>query len=415
MDVEAASREHDPVSHRKQILRLAIVGRTQQHVRTRVLKSMHDVRLDGESWAHGTFAPPDRCRFGGHERRCHKNAGWHAQTLPLRATLGMRWAVDFANVVVVTNPRSRRNRNNPGLRQTMANVMGSRGALVAPPSLEALDAEMVRCRDEGVGMVGVHGGDGTLHRTLTALVRAYGEDASLPRVVVLRGGTMNIIGGSIGATWSLKRTLEAMLSDASAFHEVARPCLRLAFGESRPSYGFLVGNGVVSRFLEVFYEVDDPSPVKALVMVLRASGSVLVGGPLSRRLLARWTGSVRLEADLWEARPWLGVAVGAITQLGLGSRVFNDVDPQARAFQVLGIAGGVGRLVRAVPRLYLGRGVHHAEHQSAVSERCVMAGDGPFGFTIDGDLYVASQGTLEVTPGPTIRFLSPKSDKGRAT
>jgi hypothetical protein len=45
-------------------------------------------------------------------------------------------------------------------------------------------------------------------------------------------------------------------------------------------YGFLFGNGLIARFLEVYYEGGEPTPAKAVWLLLRASCSAAVGGKL---------------------------------------------------------------------------------------------------------------------------------------
>ena len=75
------------------------------------------------------------------------------------------------SIGVVTNPRSR-GRHTPG---ALAYVLGERGELVAPGDLDALAAHARRFRDRGITTLCVDGGDGTLHRVLTAIARVYGD------------------------------------------------------------------------------------------------------------------------------------------------------------------------------------------------------------------------------------------------
>ena len=54
-----------------------------------------------------------------------------------------------------------------------------------------------RCGRTPPAIIAVHGGDGTLHRTITALGRAFGDDP-IPPIAILCGGTMNVVATSLG-------------------------------------------------------------------------------------------------------------------------------------------------------------------------------------------------------------------------
>ena len=100
-------------------------------------------------------------------------------------------------MVVLANPNARHLRRTPHLLDQLRAQLGAGGELIATPDLQALDevtAELALAPPEILALLG---GDGTLGRTLTSVVRAFG-DAPLPPVAPLGGGTMNTIARSIG-------------------------------------------------------------------------------------------------------------------------------------------------------------------------------------------------------------------------
>ena len=114
---------------------------------------------------------------------------------------------------------------------------------------------------------------------LTAIVRTYGEGAVLPRIAVLRGGTMNIIADSVGVRVGAEamlgrvidgiHTSESPLGTGSPLETTTRRLMRIDVDDQPPYYGFLSGNGIIARFLELYYEHPEPSPVSAAWLLTR--------------------------------------------------------------------------------------------------------------------------------------------------
>lgn len=312
-------------------------------------------------------------------------------------------------LAVVTNPRSRHNKRNPAISQTLAYVLGERGELVEPGDLDALAATVSRFRDRGTDTLCVNGGDGTIHQVVTAVVRAWGEDAALPRIAILRGGTMNIIADSVG----VRADAEAMLGrvvgsvhEGTALATTTRRALRIELDDGRPYYGFLSGNGIIARFLEVYYEKPDPTPADAARLLLRGSVSALYGGSLIRRLTRPYAGRVALDGRALDGERWVAVAIGTVEQMGLGFRVFHRLAEYPDRLQVVALGGSITDLVRELPSLYRGRGVHRPRDSSEVVRELVLASHEAIGLMIDGDFYVA-KARARFTVGPEVTFLLP--------
>src|SRR5215471_13326780 len=99
---------------------------------------------------------------------------------------------------LITNPRSRVNLRDPGRPRRLSYLIGSHGQAEATRTLDDLYRVCEEFRKERIDVLGISGGDGTLHHTLTAMIRTYGSDQSLPPIAILRGGTMNTIARSFG-------------------------------------------------------------------------------------------------------------------------------------------------------------------------------------------------------------------------
>ncbi len=100
-------------------------------------------------------------------------------------------------VALLVNPRSRANRRNPRVAAEFQALLGDRGRVYAPKTLEELAEVAASLSGAPPAIIAVHGGDGTLHRAVAALGHAFGE-APIPPLALLCGGTMNVVAASLG-------------------------------------------------------------------------------------------------------------------------------------------------------------------------------------------------------------------------
>src|SRR5262249_29486203 len=144
-------------------------------------------------------------------------------------------------------------------------------------------------RGEIVDVIGISGGDGTIGRTLTAVLGVYG-DAPLPRIAFLRGGTVNTILRGLGLTLGGCEMLRCILADKVRIHR--RHILQI--GDTN---GFIFGSGAVASFCKAYYETGAPSVGMSALLLARAVGSTLVHGSFSRRLTARFKAHVTVDGE----------------------------------------------------------------------------------------------------------------------
>lgn len=310
----------------------------------------------------------------------------------------------LGGIGVITNPRSRRNRANPKLAGRLAYVLGDKGAVESPADLGALDEVAGRFRQRDIDVLCVNGGDGTLHKALTALAKAYGEHP-LPKVALLRGGTMNTIAAGLGVKGSAPQVLGWV---AGAYHEdrpmpLKRRWLMCVDGDQ---YGFLFGTGVIARFLEAYYESEDPSPWSAAWLLARAVASAVVGGPLIRRLTEPLTARVETDGEGWLDGPYMTVAAGTADDIGLGFRPFFRAPSHPGYMHAVAASPRPMDVVRELPGIYLARPRDPSRMPELVCQRLELRADKPISYMIDGDFHRAGQ-VLTVAMGPPVDFIIP--------
>lgn len=319
---------------------------------------------------------------------------------------------------VVVNPSSRDNRRHPERAATLQAILGDRGHVLAAPTLDPLDGFLQRAFEQRIDVLGICGGDGTQHVALTRALPIWGNEP-LPRILPLRGGTMNTVSSSVGVR---RRAPETLLK--SFLVRAARGRIRSATRTAArigPHVGFLFGVGAVHGFLAEYYRDGDPNALTAGRTLWRAAAGALsqrFSAPerLSRRIgaaeaaarvAAPFRGSVQFrEGPGWEQRDYLAITGGTIEDMGLGFRPFAQARANPGAFQLLGIHGTPPALAAALPRIWRGKPLGiRAAYDTLTSHAVITPAEPvPFGYMVDGDLY-HHDGPLTIATGPSVRFV----------
>ena len=313
-----------------------------------------------------------------------------------------------AGVAVIVNPRSRANRRNPRIAADFHALVGDAGRVLAPKSLDELEETARALYRSAPAVVAVHGGDGTLHLTLSALGRAYGTDP-MPPIAILCGGTMNVVAASLAIrehpTVFLSQLVNAVRG-GETFTTVRRRCLRIG-----DRLGFLFGNGLMANFLTEYYGTGTYGPARAAWLLTRTVLSAMVGGPFVRRLFRRFEGTVRVDGqDLGEAT-FVGLVAGTVREVGLGFKLVHRADEDTERFAMLAIHAPPLSLLSDLWSVHAGRGISTKHAFNAVASTMeVVPRDGAMAYTIDGDLYRhdgEKDGALTIAIGPRIEFVRP--------
>ena len=238
---------------------------------------------------------------------------------------------------IIVNPHARRG----AAERAAAALRGRLPATVrlhVPRTGDALSESCREIRARRSSTIAIVGGDGTLHRVLTALHETYGDDP-LPAIALLRGGTMNTVANALGVprrgmATLLRRALATHAGEPSGF--VVRPTMRC-----EGKLATLFGVGVVPAFLEAYYATGNPSPIHAAKVLAAALAQKRSEGPLWRSL----TGGVEAGLTLDEGASYprervLAIAAGTIDQIGLGFRPFHRAFETEDAMHLVRVKAG---------------------------------------------------------------------------
>jgi diacylglycerol kinase (ATP) len=307
---------------------------------------------------------------------------------------------------LITNPRSRVNLRNPDRARKLGYLIGSHGQAEATRSLDDLYRVCEQLKEERIDVLGISGGDGTLHHTLTAMLKTYG-DQPLPPIAILRGGTMNTIARSLGI-FGDSQQLTFELVDRhrrGLLHEV--PFIEREILQVGDKFGFIFGNGIIYNFLHEYYATGAPSPATATKLILRAAGSTMMSGPLARRIYKRFVARVVADGDRWACTDFITVAAAVVEQIGLGFRPFYRVGGTIAGqpgFALLGIHTDAVGFVAELPSILAGKPMRRDKVIDQLARHVTFETDGELEYIIDGDTYVQKD-ALTLSMGPRLRFL----------
>jgi diacylglycerol kinase (ATP) len=305
---------------------------------------------------------------------------------------------------VVTNPRSKANRRDPAGMHRLAYLLGTRGEAQATSSLDDLYRVAEQFKAAGIDVLGIHGGDGTLHVTLTAFIRTYG-DTPLPRIAILGGGTLNTIARGLGIRGAPQSILYQVIEQYHLGHElrtIERPVMRIG-----DAYGFIFGNGLIANFLEAYYATGKPSPTTGALLLARGAASALVRGGFARQLARRLRARVTVDGKLWPWDDFCTVTAGTVPEIGLGFAPYARCLESLSHFAYVGFHCQPNELVWELPRIYRGQPVKATKAESGLAREMIIEADTEVKYIIDGDLHTQPPGPLRVSTGPTLRIVVP--------
>ncbi len=247
--------------------------------------------------------------------------------------------------------------------------------------------------DQGVGLVVINGGDGTIQATLDALMneRAFPE---VPLLAVLPAGTANLIAGDVGVGPFRPETIRKLLEVPFSRFPISsslqkRHLLRLTFPDNRrPRYGMFFGAGAI------YHGTQLGRATKQSVGRLGEWGAGLI---LVKFLVALATGSKKglhavpvglsMGKTDWVSQKYLVLLVTTLERLFLGMKPFWSTEPGP--LHCTGLKVPYHHLWRCLPTLLRGQG-----HALATQINGYMSHNPEeirlrltSGFVLDGEVY----------------------------
>ncbi|MEZ4744154.1 MAG: diacylglycerol kinase family protein [Bdellovibrionota bacterium] len=308
----------------------------------------------------------------------------------------------MAGIGIITNPYSKLNKRNPRRQELLGYVAGQNGRLEITNSLEDLNRVAREFRDQDISVLAINGGDGTISRTLTAIINAYG-DKPLPKVVILRGGTVNVLATNLGVKGSPEHILFRLMEAHSTGQYKDR--VRLYTLKIEGEYGFLFGNGSCFSFLEEFYR-NKTNLFGSVTLLLKVIASRLFNRSLYDRLIYQDKMTLEFKGKPAYEHQSCAVFCSTVEKMPLGIKLFWQNAEKSRILQVI---SAITDPLKAWYTLPLSILLRPRESDSAKISQTgtdlVVTSEKSANYTLDGELFYPSSKQVHITLGPKIEFL----------
>jgi diacylglycerol kinase family enzyme len=301
---------------------------------------------------------------------------------------------------IIINPYSRSNKKSPERVHKLGFIVGDKGSCHSTETLDEVRELAKEFLERDIDILGISGGDGTNHKTLTVFLEVYG-DKPLPKIALLRGGTMNNLANQL----NIKGVPEKILSDLIIkYHE------NIPFDEKlinlvrvNGEYGFLFGMGLISTFIDVYQNVEGgPTPARAAWLLSKAVCSAVSNGKFAQKLTERFDCEMTIDGERQAFKNFMMIFAGTMSTLGFNFRPLYRSTSEPGKFQTVGISATGRQLLTTFPRAFLAKPSRSEHYIDKMCDRMTLEFDRPMRYTIDGDFPDQPTTRVEVEVGPLL-------------
>ncbi len=310
----------------------------------------------------------------------------------------------MSGIGIITNPHSKSNKRNPERSGYLSYIVGKKGFLEITNSLDDLDRAARFFLEHQIEILAINGGDGTISHTLSAFCRVYG-DHPMPKILLLGGGTMNVLTWNLGLGGSpegrLAQIVESMSTEATI---ETRNVSSIQIGDM---HGFLYADGSSALILKEFYR-HKTGYFGAAWLGIRLVFSALFQGALFRRCIQARDVIFHPKPHVPFEHASLGTFATTLAFLPLKIPMFGRAVRSGPKFRAATMAMKPSELVYrlGVLGLYAKQGHFWGKHNFDTAE-LVVGSKVDFPYTLDGELYTSRNNTVTIKGGKNLEFIIP--------
>ncbi len=306
---------------------------------------------------------------------------------------------------LVLNPASLRNSRNPILTNRLVSRFEGMGESVLVGEGDRVTAALRRWRSEGVDLIAISGGDGTIHFVVDEVIHLW-EGDPLPRFFFLHGGTTGFMARETGNLDPLRASFRLHRARKHGTPLPAQYVDTLCVGDR---YTLSFGIGVFRNLSQEYTTYGGIASLSHFLLGVRFAASWFTRGELAARTMRPCAQTIIIDGETFPRRHFVGLFAAGLSRLWI-FRAYEEIDCPDDAFRMVGIRAlrpwtflrGIRPVVRGegeeLPREFLLRGVKRLE---------IVPGAGdPVHYMADGEYYTESD-PLVITKGPRLTILRP--------
>ncbi len=305
----------------------------------------------------------------------------------------------MSGIGVILNPYSRANIKHPQRADQLGFIVGDKGSCHSTHDLEDVERLAHEFKERDIEILGISGGDGTNHVTLSMFIKAYG-DKPLPQIAFLRGGTMNNLANVIG----IKGTPERILSNLILKYHESKPfqTTEVDIMKINDKYGFVMGMGVMSTFVDDFVNTEEkPSHVRAALLLAKISLSAIFHTRYSTTLARRFDARITIDGKRVPFKNYSAILAGTVETIGFHFNPLYRARTETGKFHFVGMSATPRHILFNYPRAILGKPMRSDNVYDEVGKHLLIETDKPISSQIDGDPQDPTD-RFEITMGPRL-------------
>ena len=309
---------------------------------------------------------------------------------------------------VISNPYAKVNKNNPENNTSMWYILGNQGQFEVTNTVADLSRVCHEFENRGIDLIGIVGGDGTISLTLSAIYEAY-RKRELPRILLLRGGTVNVAATNLGIYGKPKDVMADFVEKYHSGAPVDEMPLDTLMVNGR--LGFLFANGMASNFLHEFYK-NKSNAFGAGVFFAKVLADTLADGKITGdylRIAALENMHITTSPLPWvaESTTYSNVFVSTLPCMPFGLEMYKNLIPGGGKAELIAMCNEGRNLLPAAGRILLGRKLNDPKIYNSLIEKANIEVDKGARYSLDGDLLNAETGKISIEVGPRFVFCSP--------
>lgn len=302
---------------------------------------------------------------------------------------------------VVMNPHSRSNRRNPGRLKRLAFIVGDKGSCHATQDVFDLEQVASEFAAREVEILGISGGDGTVHHTISTFIQVYGS-RPLPMIALLRGGTVNNVAGAVGVCGTPESVLSRLIlkyHEGAPFVTTPVHCL-----DVNGKYGFLFGNGLAVNFIGEYIRLGEGGGPTVAWLITHSVCSAIVNSPYFLKLAPRYDATVTVDGTVWPFKNYTVINAGTVEPFGFGFAPFYRARERPSHFHILATSMLPRQILHSFGTIWAGRRLRSEHALDAIASRVEITLAEPAPYMIDGEFYPAVE-KLTLRCGPALTMI----------
>lgn len=303
---------------------------------------------------------------------------------------------------LIYNPRAKRNRKFPWRMYRYRSITQQVGTFILSENLEHLDEIIADLKRKEYDLIGVCGGDGSIQKTLTTVLKQWGSNP-LPTFVPVKGGTMNTVVTALGIRGMGRSYLRAIVKhvrDNNPIRTTERPMLKV-----NQEYAFMFGLGLPSRLMSVYY-AGGGGARNVVKIIGRGAASVVAGSDFARWIADPFQTEIRWEDGSTTRESCTAILAGTIDRYPLGFKLMPRATEKDGHFQLRWTTFPLSGFLVNLHRFHRGLPILDPRFHDRLTTSAEIHTQQECEIILDGEIDRIGKG-LRLETGPSLRFALP--------